>query len=48
MLGYARVWCGGVGYSNEGRGLWNILGGHFMLGRGSYIKECESRHGRVG
>ena len=26
----------------------DILGGHFMLGKGSYIKECKSMHGRVG
>ena len=37
-----------MGYSNEGRGLWIILSGYFMLGKGSYIKECKSRYGRVG
>ena len=37
-----------MGYSNEDRALWNILGSHFMLGKGSYIKECKFRHGRVG
>ena len=47
MLGKSRVWCGGVGYSNEG-GVCGILGRYFMLGKDSYIKECKSRHGRVG
>ena len=34
--------CGFVKYIGD------IFGGHFMLGKGSYIMECKSMHGRVG
>ena len=34
--------------SNEGRDLLNILGRYFYVRVGKLIRECKSRHGRIG